>query len=178
MKTTACAVSLLFLLALPAAAQDVTLFGGFQHPGPVTLGSAGGLIGTGAQITDPKDFGLFGVRFNSAGSFIGFEHTLAYSPNFISSDAFAVIQSSDLIVGVPSGGIEPYGTAGLGFVFAGGDSPAAFGNRFSINYGGGLKIRLVGPLGLRADVRGYSIFGVEDQTLHVVETSVGLLIRY
>lgn len=178
MKTLVCAVSLVLLVVVPLAAQDVTLFGGFQHPGRVTLGSAGGLIGTGAQITDPRDFGVFGVRFRGSGSVIGFEHTLAYSPNFISSDAFAIIQSSNLILGVPAPRVAPYGTAGLGFVFTGGDEPAAFGNKFSINYGGGVKIRLAGPLGLRGDVRGYSIFDVEDQTLNVVETSVGLLITY
>ena len=56
-------------------AQDFTVFGGFQHPGTLTLssgvGGVGGAIGvpsinspddlSGFQI-DPKDFGIFGVR--------------------------------------------------------------------------------------------------------------------
>jgi hypothetical protein len=177
-KEIGCLLAFLLLAAVPAHAGDFTLFGGFHHPGQVTLGSVGTLPGTGAQITDPKDFGVFGVRYNNSASFIGFENTLAYSPNFVSSDAFAIIQSSNLIIGVPSLRIRPYGTAGIGFVFAGGNGPAAFGNKFALNYGGGVKISLVGPLGIRGDVRGYSIFGADDQTLQVVESSVGILISF
>ena len=177
--------SIVYLLALvcllasgPAYAGDLTLFGGFHHPGKVTLSSAGTLPGTVVQLTDPKDFGVFGIRFNTSESFIGFENTLAYSPNFLDSDAFAIIQGSNLIIGVPGLRIRPYGTAGLGFVFTGGEGPASFGNKFSFNYGGGVKISLVGPLGLRGDVRGYTIPGVQDQNVNVFETSVGLLIGF
>ena len=177
-KHTACLLSLMVVAAIPAHAGDLTLFGGFHHPGQVTLGSVGTLPGTGSQITDPKDFGVFGVRVNTSGSFIGFENTLAYSPNFVDSDAFAVLQSSNLLIGVPSLRVRPYGTAGIGFVFTGGEGPASFGNKFAFNYGGGVKVTLVGPLGLRGDVRGYTIPDVEGQTLNVFESSVGLLIGF
>ena len=176
-RRTLCALVFVLFAAGAADAGDLTIFGGFHHPGKVTLSSAGTLPGTATQITDPKDFGVFGVRFNTSNSFIGFENTLAYSPNFIESDSFAVIQGSNLIVGVPSLRVRPYGTAGVGFVFTGGDGPASFGNKFAFNYGGGVKVSLVGPLGLRGDVRGYTIPGVQGQTLNVIESSVGLLIR-
>ena len=173
--------SFLLLLALAAAplhAGDVTLFGGFQHPGDITLGSVGEIPDTAAQITDPKDFGLFGVRFNRSSAPIGVEHTLAYSPNFIDSEANAFIQSTNLIVGVPALPVRPYGTAGIGFIHAGGDGPASVGTKFAFNYGGGVKISAIGPLGFRLDVRGYSILGVESQTLNVLETSVGILFGF
>lgn len=164
-------------LPVTASAGDLTLFGGFHHPGKVTLGSASMLPGTGAQITDPKDFGVFGVRLNTSGTHLGFENTLAYSPNFVDSNAWAILQSSNLIIGVPAR-ISPYGTVGLGLVVTGGQGPADFGTRFALNYGGGVKLTLAGPVGIRGDVRGYSILSVEGQTLNVVETSVGLLIGF
>jgi hypothetical protein len=98
---------------VPAHAGDLTLFDGFHHPGKVTLSSAGTLPGTAVLITDPKDFGVFGVRFNTSNSFVGFENTLAYSPNFVDSDAFAVIQGSNLIIGVPELRICPMGRQAL-----------------------------------------------------------------
>lgn len=170
---------LLAVIGLPvqASAGDLTLFGGFHHPGKITLGSVDLLPATGAQITDPKDFGVFGVRVNTSGAHLGFEHSLAYSPNFVDSDAWAVLQSSNLIIGVPAW-ISPYGTAGLGLVVTGGQGPADFGTRFAVNYGGGVKFTLAGPVGIRGDVRGYSILSVEGQTLNVVETSVGLVIGF
>jgi len=171
---------LMFLVAgaSPLGAGDLTLFGGFQHPGAITLGSVGSVPGTAGQITDPRDFGVFGLRINRSRSMIGLEHTLAYSPSFIDSQAHAFIQSSNFIVGAPALGIRPYGTAGIGFIHSGGDAPAAIGTKFALNYGGGIKIDALGPLGLRVDVRGYAIPGVESQTLNVLETSIGLLFRF
>jgi hypothetical protein len=176
-KRIGCFLALLVLAAAPArAAGDLTIFGGFHHPGEITLGSIGTL--PFGQITDPKDFGVFGVRYNNSRSFVGFENTLAYSPNFVDSDAFAFIQSSNLIIGVPALRVRPYGTAGIGFIYAGGDGPASVGSKFAFNYGGGVKVTLAGPLGFRADVRGYAIPSMESQTLHVLESSVGLLIGF
>jgi hypothetical protein len=177
-KYALCFLAFLVWTVSPAEAGDVTLFGGFHHPGALTLGSVGTLPGTAAQITDPKDFGVFGVRFNSSATFLGFENSFAYSPNFIDSDAWAVLQSSNLIIGVPALPVRPYGSAGIGFVHAGGEGPAAFGSKFAFNYGGGVKVSGLGPLGLRFDVRGYSIPAVESQTVKILETTVGLLISF
>jgi hypothetical protein len=177
-KTTLCVLGVLLFATVPARAGDLTVFGGFHHPGRVNLSSAGELPGTIVQLTDPKDFGVFGVRFNTSDAFIGFEHTLAYSPNFLDSDAFAIIPNSNLIIGVPALRIRPYGTAGVGVIVTGGDGPASFGTKFAFNYGGGVKISLIGSLGFRADVRGYMLPALQDQTLHVFETSAGLLIGF
>ena len=170
-----CFLAVFVLAASPLHAGDLTLFGGLHQPGAITLGSAGGV---GSLITDPSDFGVFGVRFNNARGPIGVENTVAYSPNFLNSDANAFIQSTNLIVGIPALRVRPYGTAGVGFLYAGGSGPASVGAKFAFNYGGGVKVSAAGPVGFRVDVRGYSIPGLDSQTLKVLETSVGLLIMF
>jgi hypothetical protein len=171
-----------FVVLFPgkAHAQDFTVFGGFQHPGGINLlptaGSIGGAIGQ--AITDPKDFGVFGARLYRSSAPLGFEHTIAYSPNFIESDASALIYSTNLRVELPAPIFRPYATAGLGLVRASGEGPAAFGSKFSFNYGGGLKASVFGPAGIRLDVRGYSIRGVQDQTLKVFEGTVGIFFSF
>lgn len=172
-----CFSVLVLVVSAPADAGDLTLFGGFHHPGKVTLGSVNQLPGTGAAITDPKDFGVFGVRINTGGSLLGFENTLAFSPNFVSSDAWALIQSSNILIGIPTW-VSPYATAGMGGIFTGGQGPADFGSKFAVNYGGGIKVSLKETIGIRGDVRGYSILALQGQTLNVVETSVGIMIGF
>ena len=55
----------------------------------------------------------------------------------------------------------------------------SFGKTFSINYGGGLKLRrLMGPIGLNVDVRGYTLPDVRDGSLHFIQTSAGLVISW
>ena len=181
MKRQRCFLLLAVILAwgVPLKASDFTLFGGFNHPGEVTLGQASGaLAGTGAGLTDAKDFGVFGARLYRSNASIGLEHTVAYSPNFLASDASALIYNTNLLVQVPEVVVQPYATVGMGLVRAGGSGPAAFGSKFSINYGVGVKASLFGPLGLRLDVRGYSIRGVEDRTLRVLESTVGLVFGF
>lgn len=170
-----CFVALIILTSAPVNAGDLTLFGGLQQPGSITLGSAGGAA---TQLTNPRDFGVFGVRFNSSGGPIGIENTLAYSPNFLDGNGNAFIQSTNLIIGIPALKVRPYGTAGAGLIYAGGSGPAAVGAKFGFNYGGGVKVSAIGPIGFRFDVRGYSVLGLESQTLKILETSVGLLIGF
>ena len=85
------------------------------------------------------------------------EHTLAFSPNFLDSRANALIYNTNLLVQPPAVSIQPYGTVGIGLVRAGGSGPAAFGTKFSVNYGAGIKASVFGPWGVRLDVRGYAI---------------------
>ena len=172
-------------------AQDFTVFGGFQHPGTLTLssgvGGVGGAIGvpsinspddlSGFQI-DPKDFGIFGVRLYRSAAPLGLEHTVAYSPNFIDSDGNAFLFSTNLRVELPAPIFRPYATAGGGLVRAGGSGSSSFGTKFSFNYGGGLNLEVMAPVGLRFDVRMYSIRGVEDHTLNVLESSIGIFIGF
>ena len=172
-------------------AQDFTVFGGFQHPGTLTLSSGVGGVGsaigvpslsspgdlTGFQI-DPKDFGIFGARLYRSGAPLGLEHTIAYSPNFIDSDGNVFLYSANLRVELPAPRFRPYATAGVGLVRAGGSGPASFGTKFSFNYGGGLNVGVMAPVGFRFDVRMYSMRGVEDHTLNVLESSVGILVGF
>ena len=135
-----------------------------RHPGTLTLssgvGGVGGAIGvpsinspddlSGFQI-DPKDFGIFGVRLYRSAAPLGLEHTVAYSPNFIDSDGNAFLFSTNLRVELPAPIFRPYATAGGGLVRAGGSGSSSFGTKFSFNYGGGLNLEVMAPVGLRFD---------------------------
>jgi opacity protein-like surface antigen len=148
----------------------------FTTPGQLRLSPSVATITevAGQLLTEPKDFGVFGARLYRSNAPLGFEHTIAFSPNFVDTDASAFIYSTNLRVELPAPAIRPYATAGVGLVRAGGDGPGAFGTKFSFNYGGGVKASVFGPAGVRVDVRSYSIRGVQDQTLRVLEASVGI----
>ena len=168
---------MLTAVSLPAA--DLTLFGGMQHPGKLTLRSA---VDSSTTIPlDPRKFGTFGVRL-SQGRVFGSEHTLAYSPNFISSDNNAIIYHSNLMVQAPLGIGRPYVTAGLGTFYVRGETTSALeeitGAKLAINYGGGVKFKLAGPLGAQFDARGYSLSSVQSERLNVLEVSVGVVFSF
>jgi len=154
------------LVAIPAYADsDLTIFGGAQHQGKLTLQSATQTATTPSNL-NPTTFGVFGVRY-SHGKIIGGEHTLAYAPNFISSNSRAFIYNSDLLLQAPLPKIRPYGTVGLGAIFtwskdvSGRFAPGDIGNKFAINYGGGVKVFPAGPIGVRFDIRGYTLPSVK-----------------
>ena len=150
-------------------AADITLFGGVQNPGKLTINNV---------TRNPELGGVFGARF-SGGTVIGFEQTLAFSPDFLESSRWAFNAQSNLHVGIPVGRVVPYATAGVGLITTFGDSVLDIGTKFAVNYGGGVKLRkLAGPLGMRFDVRGYSVPSVFSQTLNFVEGSVGLLFSF
>jgi hypothetical protein len=165
------------LLCIPAVAQDkdLTLFGGVHFPGKITLENAN--TGVSQILDDPANLGVFGLRFGRAKVF-GHEETFAYVPNFLDSDSKAVILNSNLLVQAPFPVLKPYATAGLGSVISWGSGIADLGTKFAVNYGGGVKVRPAGPVGVRLDARGYSIFGVQSQTLRIYEVSVGVLFSF
>ena len=167
---------LLFLLvctAIPVPASDLTLFGGFHHPGKLTLRSAGTNI-----PLDPRTFGTFGMRV-SQGRVFGSEHTLAYSPNFISSENSALIYNSNFIIHIPLGIVRPYATVGLGTMYIRGDALEVLtGGKFAVNYGGGVKFKLAGSVGGQIDARGYTLPSVLDESLQVLEVSVGVVFTF
>lgn len=167
-----CFPTFLVLAASPVRAGDLTLFGGIQSPGNITLSEGGN------QVTNPTRFGVVGIRYNSSPAFFGFEHTLAYSPDFIDPEAYGLLVGSNFIIGLPALTFRPYATAGVGLIYAGGDGPASVGARIAFNYGGGVKTSWAGPLGFRVDLRAYSVPGVQAQTLRLVEASAGLLIGF
>lgn len=181
------------LAAAPAFATDLTFFGAAQHQGRLTLQSAT-QNATSVGSFNPTTFGVFGLRVGH-GRMFGGEHTFAYAPNFIDSRLKAVITSSDVLIQAPLPKIKPYATAGVGAIFTFTDSPATLsdiGTKFALNYGGGVKVLPAGPVGLRFDVRGYSIPGVkfnltslplgsvttQSQTLNTLEIGAGVIFSF
>jgi len=172
-------LALLALTAIPVHAADFTIFGGMQNPGKLTLRS---VVDNSTTIPlDPRNFGMFGIRV-SQGRVFGSETTLAYSPNFISSDNSAFIFNGNLMVQAPLGVVRPYATAGLGTVYIRGETISALeaitGAKFAVNYGGGVKFKLAGPLGGQFDARGYSLTSVQSERLNVLEVSVGVVFSF
>jgi len=180
MKNLGCfLVLLLFSFTTSAHASDLTLFGGMHRPGKLSLQRVGQ---AGPGLTDPANFGVFGIRYTH-GRFS--ESTFAYSPNFIEGQTKAILLNSNLILHVPLPKVRPYGTVGLGSVITKGDGLADVGAKFALNYGGGVKANIAGPLGARIDARGYAIpsFGregltIQDQTLYLFEVTIGLMFSW
>ncbi len=152
-------------------AADATIYTGIQNPGKLTVGNV---------VQDTKLGAVVGGRI-SGGKVIGFEETFAYSPNFLESGNRAFNAQSNLVLGIPTGHVTPYGTVGVGLISTWGRQFELedFGTKFTVNYGGGLKIHnLAGPLGIRFDVRGYTVPKVFNQTLNFVEATVGLMFSW
>jgi opacity protein-like surface antigen len=181
-----------------ASDKDFTLFGAVQHQGKLTLQSAE-TTATTTSTFNPGSFGTFGLRFGH-GNVIGGEHTLAYAPNFLTSDSKAIIYNSNVLIQAPIPKIKPYVTAGLGFVLTWGTDDAGrpalgkIGDKFAVNYGGGVKIFPAGPIGVRFDIRGYAIPSVKfnipiltsptatiqssSQTLNMLEAGIGVIFKF
>ena len=173
MKTVGCFLGFVCILAAAPvyAASDFTIFGAAQHQGKLTLQTATSTATTISPL-DPRTFGVFGIRYGH-GSVIGGEHTLAYAPNFLISGGRALIYNSDLRVQAPLPKVTPYVTAGLGAIFTWSSNSGAcssltqpcplaqaigdIGTKFAINYGGGVKIFPAGAVGVRFDIRGYTL---------------------
>jgi hypothetical protein len=164
-------------LAAPAAAGDFTVYAGRVKPGSLTL----------ANVRTSLD-GSSTWGFRLAHGFlpvVGLEHTVGFSRDFArrsdvagAQDVNGFVYNSNLIDHVPIGRTVPYATVGLGFIRQYG-SDQVIGTKFAVNYGGGVKFkRLLGPLGLRVDVRGYSASGVISGRLNIFEVSGGLLLGF
>jgi hypothetical protein len=165
------------LLGIPAFADnnDITLFVGGQFPGKVTLTQV--TSGTTQTLSDPTNAGLIGLRFGS-GRIWGHEGTVAYTSKFLDSNSKSLILNSNLIVQAPLPVIKPYATVGAGTIFSWGSGVSDLGAKFGVNYGGGIKLRPAGPIGIRFDARGYSLYGVQSQTLKIGEVTVGVLFSF
>jgi hypothetical protein len=181
MKSALMACIALFVLSVPtlAADREIALFAGVQTPGKITLnnvvstGSSGG-----AQIlTDPASVGAFGLRFGHGGVWGG-EHTLAFTSSFLDSNSKAFFYNSNLRIQAPLPAVRPYATAGLGTVVSWGNGASDIGTRFAVNYGGGITLMLGSPVGFQADVRGYTLPGVQSQTLNIAQVSLGVVFAY
>jgi hypothetical protein len=182
-----CAV-FIFLSVSSLTAGEAILYGGFQKPGKLSFDTA-------TEV--PEDLlkgdrgSVMGIRF-SGGRVIGYEQNIGYSPRFGKPGVKALQMDSNLLLQAP-GSFVPDATAGIGYIktWGQGDFPTdsdpqkiaafafSFGTSFSLNYGGGIKVRkLAGPLGLNIDVRGYTIPNARADSLRFIQTSFGLVITY
>ena len=178
----------LSLFASGAHAADLTFFVGGAIPGTLT---ANRILSAGQTYQDLKNGPIFGLRFNTNfARVIGLEHTLGFSTDYLTpksvldvSNAKGFIYNTNLMINLPIGKVVPYATAGLGLIHQYGSSSLPIGTRFAFNYGGGLKFpRLLGPLGLRFDVRGYraaSIGGISStNAFNIFEATGGILLSF
>jgi hypothetical protein len=166
-----------FLFAMPLQAGDLTVFVGGVIPGSIEYKDADISLDNGP---------VYGVRL--ATSFVphfGMEHTLAFSSDYLFpsslqeiNEAKGFIYNSNFIFNIPLGKVVPYLTVGAGLIHQYGDSDLPVGTEFAFNYGGGLKFpRMIGPLGLRFDMRGYRA-GAVSNALHILEMSGGVMISF
>jgi hypothetical protein len=189
MKKFSPVLLVIFFLSTAASlsAGDIIFYGGFQKPGKISYSSATAV----PENLLKGDFGgTLGIRFSS-GRVIGFEQNISYSPRYAKPGVKAFQMDSNLVVQAP-GKIVPYATAGIGFVKSwGADLPTdlnvakiaafafSFGSNFSVNYGGGIKVRkLCGPLGINVDLRGYTLPNVHSGTLNFIQTSAGAIVSW
>ena len=177
MKSLGRFLILFVVLSLPAFAQDneLTLFAGGHFPGGISLSSAGS--GGTTIINDPFNVGVFGLRYGRANIW-GHEETFAYTPNFLDSNSKAVILNSNIVIQAPLPVVRIYATAGPGTLISWGNGLSDVGSKFALNYGGGIKVRPSGPVGVRFDARGYSVFGIQSQTLKILEVTAGIYFAF
>jgi hypothetical protein len=180
MKTTFLAfAAILLFCSVQARAADVTLFTGYLNPGNVNLST---IFSRDLQV---RGTGVYGASLEADyRRIIGLEESVAFSPRLFTSnlipnetDVRGFLYSSNLVVNAPLSRLVPYATMGIGMMKPWGTGFKPFGTRFAFNYGGGVKLqRLLGPIGLRFEVRGYTIPDVASENLNIFEASGGLTI--
>jgi hypothetical protein len=169
---------LLFVFVSSAPAQDLTVFAGGQFPGSVTVQNV---------VTSLDKGPVYGVRFSTPFALnVKMEQTLAFSNDFLFphnlagiTKANGLLFNSNLLVNIPVGKMVPYVTAGVGFMRQSGSPNLPVGTKFTFNYGGGLKLpKLLGPIGLRFDARGYTAIRVLSHSMNLFEISGGVLFSF
>jgi len=177
------AVTVLTMNASALASDiDLTAFAGIQRQGKLTFESAPGTTLNLIKTINSSNFGVYGGRIGH-GHIFGGEHTFAFSPNFFDVNSKAFIYNSDVILQAPLPVVRPYGTAGIGLIHISAEnSLVVSGTKFAVNYGGGVKFLAAGPVGLRVDVRGYTmpstefrVFQTQSRRTDFVEFSVGAI---
>jgi len=161
-----------------------SLYAGYLNPGTVNLDN----VQTGLSL---RGTGLYGARgeFDFLKIF-GIEENVGFSPRLFSptlfpdrepsSDVRGFLYSTNLVVNIPVRRFVPYVTGGVGFVKPWGTDFHSFDATFAGNYGGGVKLeRLVGPVGLRFDVRGWRTSDIAGQGgVNLFEASGGLTFNW
>jgi hypothetical protein len=177
-------VAFVFMFAIciaqaQAAEGQVEFYAGYLNPGTLNLDNV-------KQGLNFRGTSLFGVRgeFDFLKIF-GIEENLGFSPRLFNSTLFpsgsasdvrGFLYSTNLVLNVPLGRFVPYATAGVGLLKPWGVDFTTFDATFAGNYGGGVKLnRLIGPMGLRVDVRGWRTAKIADKgSLNIFEGSGGL----
>lgn len=158
-------------------ASDVTFYVGGINPGNLQNGSQQIHLDSGAVL---------GFRLNlPIIPTVGLEQTVAFSSDFLApaglpagQDSDGFIYNANVIVNIPLKTFTPYATAGAGFIWQHGSADLPVGGQFAVNYGGGVKIKLFGPTGLRFDLRGYTTTKVYDSSLNMFEASIGFFLKF
>ncbi len=165
------------LFARRSQAADMTFFVGGVSAGSITVDN----VKTALDNSPVYGFRL-GTYFVPS---FGMEHTLAFSSDYLFprnlsdiKEAKGFVYNCNLIINIPVGKVVPYATAGIGLIHQYGDANLPIGTKLAFNYGGGLKFpSLIGPLGLRFDMRGYSA-SIVSNSLHMFEVSGGILFSF
>ena len=162
-----------------ANAADFTVFVGGVKPGKLSKSG----IET-ALDSSP----VYGLRLST--NFVpafGMEHTVAFSADYLFPNNTPGVKSTkgfvynaNLIISIPVAKVVvPYVTAGVGLIHQYGDPNAPIGTKFAVNYGGGLKFpKILGPIGLRFDARGYTATNVFSSKLNILEVSGGIFFSF
>ncbi len=157
-----------------AAGGQLSFYAGYLNPGKLSLDN----VQAGLQLTGTA---LYGARAEfDFHRVIGIEENVGFSPKLFNSDLFpaevsdvrGLLYSSNLVLNLPLGHFVPYVQGGVGFIKPWGTGLKAFDTSFAGSYGGGLKLdRLIGPAGLRFDVRGWTVPDVAGSTLNLLEAT-------
>ncbi len=159
------------------AGGQFSLYAGYLHPGELNVD----VIGTGLNL---RGTGLYGARIEADFlKILGVEENFGFSPRLFDSTLFpsaasdvrGFLYSTNLVVNIPLGRFVPFATGGIGFVKPWGSSLTPFDATFAGNYGGGLKLnKLIGPMGLRVDMRGWRLKEVFGQSVNFFEATGSL----
>jgi hypothetical protein len=162
-----------------AAGGQIEFYAGYLNPGSLNLDS----IQKGLNF---RGTSLYGIRGEADfHKIFGIEQNLGFSPRLFNptlcpcgsvSDIRGFLYSTNFVLNVPLGRFVPFITAGVGLVKPWGVSFTTFDSTFAGNYGGGVKLnRLIGPMGLRVDVRGWKTADIASEGgLRLFEASGGL----
>lgn len=187
MRSILLAAAIILVAATSLQAGEVILYGGTQKPGEIKFSSVSEIPD---HLLEGDWGGTFGARFTGQGVFT-FDQNISFSPRFAKKGIKAFQMDSNLVLQAP-GNVVPYATAGIGFIVTWGKdiqensipeeiAAAAFkfGPDFTVNYGGGLKLRrIAGPLGFNVDLRGYTVPSALEESFNFIQVSFGAVITW
>lgn len=164
------------------AESALTIFGGANIGGDLSLVADGGNLDLGTAI---KNSPIFGARVGTYGFPIGFEGSLTYSPSAIIGGIndqvdiktnMLYVEANALVIILP-GPIAPFVTGGIGLHYLNfnlADLVTTSSTKLGWNLGGGLKMN-VSRVALRVDIRDHiTTIGLNDFGLGIIGDIIGL----